>query len=543
MNSLLPVIPLLILVMFGLGVRAVVRRVRGADAPVAKTLGALVHIGAVLAAVNAVSDLIELALPSQDLFEDTTRLVALDIATLVVAVPAGYGLWRALFSADRDFGRRLAIVGGLAISMATTMFAAVSVGRALTPGFELEPASVGNLLAFGAAWVVYEWLTRSEPGGYQVSDLRETTGSALGLIFTVSGIVILITTALEAVFPDAGRVILEEGPADPLITAAVLLILGVPAFYIFWLQDLWGRETRFRNGYSAVVSYISLVALASVGGGILFIVVEWLLGFGNETAAQQFDELPVLLAGVIVSPMVWWHHLDVIDPRRGLARRSYSYGIGVTGILAGASAVVVLISEAIAAVASDAIIRTDRTSSLILGSVITALLGFGLWWRESQAADQGTPGELESTPRRVYLVGVLTIAGISGAIALIAVIFGLLQAMLEGEFDRSVWFDNRVALAVVLVTVPILWMFIDQIRSDRELRPAVVMHRQALVISGDFERLESNSSVRTLTRTDGLAPITPEVASEIEAVLAEPGLPIVILVSPDGLTVTEVEEL
>jgi hypothetical protein len=521
-------------------VRFFLRRTRsGSDAPIARTVGAVAHIGVVIAAVTAVRSLIELVASTGEIFEDTTRVVAFSLATLVVAVPVAVVIWRALFASTQDFARRLAVVGGLSITMLTSLFALVAFGRGFVVGDGFRPGSFATLVSFGAAWAGYEWLRRAETEPFEVSDLRPTAGSGIGLGLTVSGLVLLIETALTEMLGVGGDVIFERSLGERLGTVAVLLAVGLPALWWFWLRDLSRRETRFRNGYASVVSYGSLTALAGSVGSILFFVLEWVFGLGEDTASVQFEPIPVAVAVGIVGAVSWLHHVDLLAPRRGLATRAYGYGIAATSVGVVAGGLVTLISVALEAVTSDTIVRTDNSSSVALGAVLAVGIGASLWWMTWSQADVDIPGERQSLPRRLYLTGLLIVAGLTGGISLIVALFGFVQAALEGTLGLDVLFDGRFVIGLVLTTAPLIWHLLSEIRADREARPEVVRHRDAIVIAGDRGPL--GNGVHFVTRADGHGVITVEIADEIDTLLAQSGPPVVITVDDDGLRVVEVE--
>ena len=532
-------IPLALIVLV---VRFFLRKTRsGSDAPVARTVGAIAHVGVVIAIATAVRSLIELVLPSDDIFEDTTRVVAFSVATLVVAIPVAVVIWRALFARTEDFARRLAVVGGLSVAMVTSLFALVGFGRGFVIGDGFRSSSFATLLAFGAAWAGYEWLRQAEVEPFEVSDLRPTAGSGVGLGLTVSGLVLLIETALTEMLGVGGDVIFTRTVGEQLGTVAVWLAVGLPALWWFWLRDLWLRETRFRNGYAAVVSYGSLAALASSVGVILFMALEWVFGLGDDTASSQFEPLPIAVAVAVVGAVSWLHHADLLRPRRGLATRAYGYGIAATAVGFVAGGLVTLISVALEAIAADTIVETDGAGSVTLGAVLAVVIGALLWWMTWSQADVTVTGERESLPRRLYLTGLLVVAGLTGGIALVIALFGFVQAVLEGTLGMEVLFDGRFVIGLVVTTAPLIWHLLSEIREDREARPELVRLREAMVIAGDRGPL--GNGVHFVTRTDGHGPITLDIAEQINNLLAESGPPVVITVDDDGLRVVEVESV
>ena len=531
------------LALIGLAARFVMRRV-GSDAPVARTVGAVLHIGVVIAAVNAISGLLELLVGGDEIFRDTTRLVARDLAVLVVAVPVAVVVWRALFSGEIDFPRRLAVVGGLAIALVVTVFASVEVARAAFGLTELDASSLGDLLAFGGAWLGYEWWRRqNEPGEFEVDDLPATVASATGLGLTLSAIVLLIETALSRILGTGGDVVFERDPNESLLMVAILAVVGGAVSAVYWWRDLLGRETRFRNGYGAIVSYLSLTAWISAVATLAFVTLEWAFGVGADRIVDQFEPVPISVGVAVAFGLSWWHHLGTIDPRRGLARRAYSYATAATGLIAAASGLVSLLVLAIESITAIEATATSEVGSIVIAALIALLAGATLWWRQWRQIDPTDPEERDSTPRRVYLVGLLVTAGIAGGSSLITAIFGLLQAVLEGTLALETVHDGRFVIAIVLVTAPTVWYLVGELRDDRARRPAATAGRRVILVADGAGRLSDRNEIALLTPHGDGHPLTGDMAGELERLVESEGPPLLVIARPDGLETVELDSV
>lgn len=531
------------LVIIGLVARFVMHRI-GADAPVARTLGAALHVGVVVAAINAVSALIELPVGGDEIFRDTPRIVAMNLAILFVAVPVSYVIWRSLFAETDDFPRRFAVVAGLAVALVTTVFSAVGVAQAVVGVEDLDASSLGNLLAFGGAWLGYEWWMRTrEHGAFEVDDLSVTAASAAGLGLALAGLVLFIQTAISNVLGLSTDVIFEQSATDALRTAAVMAVIGAAVLARYWIFDLHDRETRFRNGYGAVVSYLSLTASAASVGVVAFLTLEWLFGLGSDTAASQFEGLPAAVAVGVAFGIAWWHHLGTVTPRRGLARRAYSYATAASGVFAAASGLVTLLAAGLESVTASDTVTTARIGSITIGGLIAIVIGMALWWAQWSRIDATDPAEVSSIPRRVYLVGLLVVSGVAGAVALITAIFGFLQAVFEGDLGLDVIFDGRFVIAIVVVTVPLVWHLAGELREDRLRRPIESSHRRAIVVAGDPGSLGDLDDVAFLRVQHDGGVVGDSMAGEIQSILAQDGPPVLVVVKGDRFEVTELESI
>ncbi len=535
---------LLPLAVVGFAARFVMHRM-GSDAPVARTLGAALHVAVVVAVVNAVSGLLELLFRGDELFRDTPRLVAMNVAVLVVGVPVAFVIWRTLFSVGEDFPRRFAIVGGLSIALVTTVFSSIQVARSIFGLTDLDPSAIGDLLAFGAAWIGYEWwMRRREDRDFEVDDLPATVGSAAGLGLSVAALVLLIETALSSLLDTTGVLVYERPAADALLMVLIMAVVGGATLARYWVLDLHTRETRFRNGYGAIVSYLSLTALAASTGSIVFVTLEWLFGTGPDTAAEQFESLPITAGIAAAAGLTWWHHLGTIHPRRGLGQRAYSYGTAATGALAAASGLAALVVLALESVSTRSGVVASDAGTVVIAGVTALVIGALLWWTQWRRIDPREQAERESMPRRVYLVGLLVVAGIAGGVSLIAAIYGLLQAVLEGRLGIDVVFDGRFVIATVVVTAPLIWHIIGELREDRILRPAGTRHRRAIIVTeypDSFAGLDDVAVLKAGPNGGGRSPV--ELAGQIERLLSEEGPPLLVVVKGDSFDAIELEEI
>ena len=162
----------------------------------------------------------------------------------------------------------------------------------------------------------------------------------------------------------------------------------------------------------------------------------------------------------------------------------------------------------------------DSGSELIvLGCVVIASGWVWLtFWRKVQAAPRAE--EARALPRRVYLIGMAIILGLTAAGALIAVLVVVFRALL-GEIEADAG-SLRVPVTLTLIAGLATWHLFDQIRSDgvgvrrTESKPFAVT-----VICSHPGKLATlfpdEATVRVLYRGDEAGMIDEEMATAIVA--------------------------
>lgn len=429
-----PVFALLILAAVVIGVVAVVRRVmgkrEGEPSDGGDVIAYLLMALAVGVTAFSLAELGQAAFPGDSFVLDTSQLVATSLAGLVVAGPIAIILWRrqahrrTLFPASGGWTVYLALVE--AVFLTAAVLAAYSVLNWLI-GDGPSPTWT-DLIIFGGVVVFHEWAARRSPPGSDSADLPRVVGSAIGLVTTSIGLGGTLYWLFERLYSTMAPTV----AGGELGSSIALLIVGAPIWWHRWWRS-WPTEPGTpRKAWLPLVSVIGL-ATAIGSAGVIVVEVFLYLFADTDPAGSHFSFLPEVLAVGVVGVAIWWVHRFRLGSERDNSVRSYEYAMAALGLAVSVGSATALASIAFA---GDAIIEP---SSDDVAAVATALvIGLGVWyWFWSKASR--APRELEAAagPRRVYLIGMAIVTGLTAAGALIATLVVVFQRLLgtsEGDF-------------------------------------------------------------------------------------------------------------
>lgn len=530
----------------------------------------LLLLGLLVAASSGVSGLVGRALdPGTTLQRDDAGL-ALQLTFTFIALP----LWVALavwtdrrLRRDPDEPRSpgwavyLTLVSLIALVVA--MVAWHSTLQALLGSGDYRGPQLAAALVWTLVWAAHRWWHREQTPETHLRTER-LLGSLIGLVTTVVGATGLLAASLRELLGLGGQT-LFGGPPPLLADSAAVLLVGAAAWAAYWL--LGTLRARRSTGW------LVLVLLVGVAGGLLMPVVAasvlgwdvlvWLVGDPQAaTASEHFDELPGLLATTLIGLVVWWYHREVLgaDVRGGRSevRRVYEYALAAVGLLAaGAGLVMVLVTLVEAITAGSDLVGGSAVNALLAALVLLAV-GLPVWWwhwRQAQRARAAGPAqELASPTRRTYLLVLFGLMGVTAVVALLVLVYQLLQDGLAGGVDLETVRAIRFPLGI-LATASLLsayhWTVFRTDRADgaRLLTPGAPGGRAArsvlLVGTGlgpsDAAELgrAAGAAVLVLSRTDR-EPVPASLEAVAAALADAPADDLIVLVSPDGLQVVPV---
>ena len=373
----------------------------------------------------AVVGLADAAFPRDSIVRDGAEQVATSLAGLVVAAPIAVLLWRRQGLRRDEHPESPGWPIYLAVMEAVFMTAFVVAAFQFLDwwiGDGNNPAWVEAII-FVAVITFHEMAARQTPPGSDGAGLPRVVGSAIGLITVAFGVGATLAWILETIydtlFASAGE--LELG------RALSFLIVGAPIWFFRWWRPWPFAPKGPRKVWSVVTSvsglYTGLGALAAIAISVVVYV------FGDpEPAGTHFDFLPTALSVLAVGLTVWALHRRYLGLERTNTLRSYEY-------IMAAVALVVLVGSAtsLSAVAFGGFELVGQgDASLPLSIVVGIIISLAVWWWFWTQA-QSTPREVEAkaTPRRVYLLGMGIVAGITAAQALIATLVIVFQRLLD----------------------------------------------------------------------------------------------------------------
>lgn len=413
---------------------------------------------ATLVTTNSISSLLEIVMPGDGVLIAGADDLALSLSTLIVAGVVAVALWIAMERTTTDLARPprelyLAVVN--AVSMAVVAVGAIRVLLWAVGVTGFEPSALADMAAFGGAWFLHERFRRPPE---ELDELRQVAGALLGLGLASAGTFGILFASFDAVV-SSGQVIAGDGGLSELLrTSLVLLVVGVPFFWWFWLRGLAGRPGTWRNGYALLVSITAWFSAFTALAILLNRILQRALDVGGDGSAT----ISASAATTIVGGLVYWHHRPVLGRERNQSIRIVEYVLSAIGLIAGSGAIVTL-----ASILGDnlfgagSVITND--SRLALGALVVLILSALAVWRYWVRALQlaGDPAEANSAPRRATILILRVGYFLVGAGALIVVLYLLLRAALDGD-GSGLSEGLTVAVPLVVVSGLMVWHLAEQ---------------------------------------------------------------------------------
>jgi hypothetical protein len=408
---------------------------------------------ATLVTTNSISSLLEIVMPGDGVLIAGADDLALSLSTLIVAGVVAVALWIAMERTTTDLARPprelyLAVVN--AVSMAVVAVGAIRVLLWAVGVTGFEPSALADMAAFGGAWFLHERFRRAPE---ELDELRQVAGALLGLGLASAGTFGILFASFDAVV-SSGQVIAGDGGLSELLrTSLVLLVVGVPFFWWFWLRGLAGRPGTWRNGYALLISITAWFSAFTALAILLNRILQGALDVGGDGSAT----ISASAATTIVGGLIYWHHRPVLGRERNQPIRIVEYVLSAIGLIAGSGAIVTL-----ASILGDnlfgagSVITND--SRLALGALVVLILSALAVWRYWVRALQlaGDPAEANSAPRRATILILRVGYFLVGAGALIVVLYLLLRAALDGD-GSGLSEGLTVAVPLVVVSGLMVW--------------------------------------------------------------------------------------
>lgn len=500
---------------------------------------------ATLITTNSISSLLEIVMPGDSVLIAGAEDLALSLSTLIVAGVVAVALWIAMERTTTDLARParelyLAVVN--VVSMAVSAVGAVRVLLWAVGVGDFEPSALADIAAFGGAWFIHERL-RHPPE--ELDELRQVAGALLGLTLSSGGAFGVLFASFEAIVSSGQVIAGGDGFSDQLRIGLVLLVVGAPFFWWFWLRGLAGRPGTWRNGYSILVSIAAWFTAFTASAVVVNRFAQWIVGLSEQASTSTSASAAV----AIVAGLVYWHYRPVLGRERNLSIRIVEYVLSAIGLVAGAAAVVTL-----AAILGDNLFGSgtivDSDSRLALGALVVLILSavtvWRYWIKALQLADD--PVERISPPRRATILILRVGFFLVAAGALIVVLYVLLRAALEGDASQ-LSDDLTVAVPLVVVSGLMVWHLAEQRTKPAPGSPAPVESvavpaklGTVTVVATDPGPLPTMiQGMRFLKRGDGIGIVDQARADEIVSALASVTTSAAIVtVDGDGYTIVPI---
>lgn len=406
----------------------------------------------------ALASLAATAFPSDEFVVDVRGRVANSLAALVVSVPVAVFLWRRQEKRRSVHPEASGWTVYLALIEAVFMTSLVAALFGVFSWIFTDASDAGwtNVIVFGGIIVFHEWAVRRTPPASDAASLSRVIGSAIGLVATVIGlgglIVWLLTEVYATLTPTAG--------GSELGTWLSFLLAGSPVWYVRWLRPWPGEADTPRNVWAFLTSVSGLSATL---GSLTVTMVQTLLYIFTETdpAGSHFDFLPTTISVAVVGAAVWAHHRQRLGRERTDPVRAYEYAMAAIGLLTTVSG-----ATALSTVAFGSADLVGNEAEAVIAAATGLVVGATLWlWFWMRADRQPRETEAGSRPRRIYLIAMSVILGLTAAGSLIATLVIVFQRLLGSGGDESIVVPVSLFVFAGLAT----WHLLRTNSEDRDL--------------------------------------------------------------------------
>jgi hypothetical protein len=519
----------------------------------------LLLYGLMIVAAVGLSDLFGLLFKETALAGDDSSALARALTFSVFGVPMFVLLaaWsRRRLQQDPDEARSLGwafyATAAPLTALIVTMTALHNVLSAALGGQRFDWPALFQFIVWFAVWLAH-WIVANRMLDADRRQAQWVLGSLIGLGTSVSGLVLLMGTSLDALLQSEASTLLVE-QQHPLAQAAATVAVGVPVWVVYWLRTFSrARRTTLWFVYVLPVGVGASLVLAVVGASVaVYQLLVWVVGDPTSAqAAQHFEGTPIAGACVIVGAACWWYHRRVLaaaTPGRIEITRVYEYlmaGVALLAAAVGVAMLVVALVESLIPVAAVEV-GTSAVNSL-LSAVTLLLVGGPLWWvfwsRIERATREGGLEERGSPTRRAYLFVLFGLGGVAAVVSVLVAAFFGIQGVLQGGFDAQVVRDMGIPGAILIATGAISGYHWAVYREDRSRLPVkapqhgpsyvLLIGAPDSVVGGSVERL-TGARVDLWVRADGLA--GPWAVDDVIAALNQSGEEAVAVVAgPAGI--------
>ncbi len=499
--------------------------------------------------------------------DDERMALALGLAFMLVAGPAYAFLLR--FARGRlrdDDGERtsLAWAAYLNTALASSLIVStVTVHNFLAGVFGVaafEWRGIAPVTVWAAVWAMHWFWLRPAHG--LPGDLHLAVGSLTGLVTMMIGLGGVAYVAGDEIYASVVERVPAGHESPELATWLIATGIGAVVWAWHWLGCyLRAERTSLWHVYVLLIGTLGgLVASISSGATIAYWTAVWYLGNPRmDLPSEHFEHVPVAAAFLVAGMATWQYHRTVLQAEGPVDRseplRAHDYLMAASGLgatVVGATLALVALFESIAAQITGE--TSDLANRLIL-AVILGAIGLPLWWtfwsRIRGHLDADPTAEIGSLSRRLYLVVLFGVGGLTALISLIVVLFVGIDDLLAGTFGGETLDSARVGLALLATVTGVAWYHLGVFHSDRaiseQLAPAPAPlpppeTHVVLIAPRDGELAEALATatgvvVETWVREDDMPMPDIDIDELVARILEDAGHEVAVVVGPTGADV------
>jgi len=439
--------------------------------------------GLLVVSASGLSGLIERLLSRDTAIVISNSALARNLSFTVVGIPIFLvlAIWsRRRFDDDvtekLSLGFRLYMIAAPLTALIVSMAALNDILKWIVRWNDFNSAAAGRFLVWGPIWFGH-YRIHARLAAKHRSEPHDIIGSLLGLGFSVVGLGGIIASLISSIFSFRKDEIFAGD--KPLQSGLTTLIVGAVVWITYWIRNTSNSE---RNQ-----SWLSLVLLGGVGGGLLMAVISastvlysllvWFIGKpASNDVITYFRNLPMGIAYLAVGILSWWYHREVLTGEakqdRAEVQRVYEYLIAGIGLLAAAGGLVMVLVSLIETVSRSNVIAAYSETNTLLAALTLLMVGAPIWWafwHRLQVTVTKWPKEEHASPtRRAYLFLLFGIGGIAAVISLLVAVYLVFEDTFSNAFGLSTLNRMRFSIGILLATAAISGYHWLIYRAERE---------------------------------------------------------------------------
>ncbi|MGI9647918.1 MAG: DUF5671 domain-containing protein [Acidimicrobiia bacterium] len=474
--------------------------------------------------------------------------LAMSLVSVPVVVLLGRWAWHTM--ADRpERGLALTAYVNAMLSTALVVLLVTSyrVATWLFTDAGYAPFALAALAIWAVVWMIH-WAAWKHYES-EISNLHIFFGSTAGLGMAAISGAIGLTYLLQWLLDAGTSLDITSYGRDDFLQPLIALTIGAVAFGWYWLGNgLPARRDPLWHGYVVLVGVLGGLISAVSGAGIAaFGILQWLWGDPDSSSAvRHFEDFSPAVAVLVIGGLVWAYHRLVVladsSPVRTEVNRVYDYVVAAVGLVTavvGSVLLLVAVQEALFPPTGGG--RFDSSINTFLGAATSLLVGIPLWaraWgRAGRNARLEPQHEASSPSRRIYLFGVVGVAGIVAFGSLMTLLIAVFNALFEE--DRGPLRDEvQVSVALLLTVGVVAGYHFVKMRAEGGLVQAPAPIKDVTLVTGDVAIASivhdlTGARVRVMHRLDSNGGLL-DPAAVAAAVEADDHEHLLVLTGPRG---------
>ncbi len=405
------------------------------------------------------------------LVEANDVVLARDISFVLVGVPVliGVSLWtkRTIKSDSLEVYSFGWAAYFFAITMTSLLITLTGIATVLAWAVGLErfdSYALTQFIIWSAVWGVHFELNRRVTP-INRSKFLYLNGSLSGLIPSLVGVAMIIAGIARELIGYSEKDLLV-GVNDPLRMGLVLLVIGAPVWFLYWIK-LTMKSTRdvLWLGYVLIIGVAGGLITAIVSGStLLYRVLVWFIGDPNSTDFYiHFRSMPTLIGSAVAGFLLLWYHNHFASASRTSVRnevqRIYEYLISGIALIAATVGFVLVIVSIFDVFVRNTLIDSYNAINTLLAAMTLLVVGTPIWylyWHRIQIHVK-RQSQIEATAgvRRVYLFVLFGAGAALAVVTLITAVNLLLQAIFANDSLSDALRELRYPVSILLGTVAI----------------------------------------------------------------------------------------